>query len=77
MLIHITVKSFATLSKYTPDSSDKYPVEKGSTVKDLIKQLKVPEKDVRLIFVNNKKGTLTAVLNDNDRVGLFPPIGGG
>ncbi|MDM8537025.1 MoaD/ThiS family protein [Desulfobacterales bacterium HSG17] len=77
MLINISVKLFATLSKYTPDSSDQFPVEKGITVKDLVKQLKVPEKDVRLIFVNNKKGLMTSVLNNNDRVGLFPPIGGG
>lgn len=77
MLIHISVKLFATLSQYTPDSSDQYPVKAGSTVSDLVKQLNVPEKDVKLIFVNNKKGMLASVLNNNDRVGLFPPIGGG
>lgn len=77
MLIHISVKLFATLSKFTPDSSDRFAVEKGITVKDLVKQLNVPEKEVRLIFVNNKKGTLESVLDNNDRVGLFPPIGGG
>jgi len=77
MFINISVKLFATLSKYTPDASDKYPVKTRSTVNDLVKQLKVPEKDLRLIFINNKKGKLTSILNDNDRVGLFPPIGGG
>ena len=77
MLIHISVKLFATLSKYTPDSSDQFSVKKGSTVGDLVKQLKVPEKDVRLIFINSKKGMLASVIHDNDRVGLFPPIGGG
>jgi molybdopterin converting factor small subunit len=74
---HISVKLFATLSKFTPDSSDNYPVSSGTSVRELLKILGVSEKDAKLIFINNKKGELASSLKDGDRVGIFPPIGGG
>ena len=74
---HISVKLFATLSKFTPDSSDHYPIRQGTTVRDLLKILGVVEKDAKLIFINNKKGEIVSSLKDGDRIGIFPPIGGG
>jgi len=77
MIVHVTLKLFATLSRFTPDSGDRYPIAPGTTVKHLLEKLGVPEDDVRLIFINGIKGHLTSTLADGDRVGIFPPVGGG
>lgn len=52
-------------------------VPPGTCVMDLVTQLAIPEEDVKLIFINGKKEALSYVLQDNDRVGIFPPVGGG
>ena len=77
MKVHIHLKLYATLSKFTPPFPDAYPVEKGSTIKTLLKQLKIPENKARLIFVNRVKGNPDAILQGGERVGVFPPVGGG
>ncbi|MDH3566113.1 MAG: MoaD/ThiS family protein [Desulfobacteraceae bacterium] len=77
MMVHVTLKLFATLSRFTPDSADRYPIAPGTAVKHLLEELGVPEDDVRLIFINGIKGCLTSTLKDGDRLGIFPPVGGG
>jgi len=49
----------------------------GTCVMDLVTQFGIPEADVKLIFINGKRELLSYVLKDNDRVGIFPPVGGG
>lgn len=77
MKVHIHIKLYATLSRFTPPFPDAYPVEKGSTVKLLLKQLKIPEKNAKLIFVNSVKGNPDSILQGGESVGVFPPVGGG
>ena len=31
----------------------------------------------KLIFINSKKGALSSTLQGGERIGIFPPIGGG
>jgi len=73
----ITLKPFAALGKFTPDSADKYPVEPGTSVRDLIAGLKIPEEKAKLIFIDGVKGELDSTLNGGERIGIFPPVGGG
>lgn len=73
----IDIKLFASLSKKTPEPSERYPIEPGMTVRELIDRLEVPENEAKLIFINGRKGELTSVLKNGDRVGIFPPVGGG
>jgi molybdopterin converting factor small subunit len=73
----IKLKLFATLSKFSPNISDPYPIPSGSTVGELTDQLKMPRDQVKLIFINGVKRSLATPLQDGDRVGLFPPVGGG
>lgn len=73
----ISLRLFATLSKRMPEDADRYPITQGTTVRDIVKRLKIKEDEARLIFVNNRKALLTSVLNDGDRLGIFPPVGGG
>lgn len=73
----IEIKCFATLAKYLPDNGDDYPVDSGETVLSLIRKLGIPEKDVTIVFVNNLRSPVETPVADGDRVGLFPPVGGG
>jgi len=73
----IELKCFATLAKFLPENGDDYPVESGETVRSLVNKLGMPEKDVTLIFINAVRSNLDSEVNDGDRVGLFPPVGGG
>jgi len=73
----IELKLFATLAKYLPENSDDFPIEEGETIKSLINRLGVPEKDVTLMFINAVRSSHDSKIADKDRVGLFPPVGGG
>lgn len=77
MTAHITIRLFATLNKFTPASADDYPARSEMTVRDLLDELNIPETEAKLIFINSMKCDMTSVLKDGDRVGIFPPLGGG
>lgn len=73
----IEIKCFATLANFLPANGSDYPVESGDTVLSIIHKLGIPEKDVTIAFVNNLRSTFDTPVKDGDRVGLFPPVGGG
>lgn len=73
----ITLKLFATLGEHTPKNADCYPVSPGTTVEALLEELGVPLKKVRLIFIDSVRKSLDTPLNGGERVGVFPPVGGG
>jgi molybdopterin converting factor small subunit len=77
MTAHITLKLFATLRQFMPDTPDNYAIEPGIQIRDLLKQLRVSEDAIKLIFIDGKKGDLTSPLQGGERVGIFPPVGGG
>ena len=77
MTAYIEIKLFATLAKFLPASADRYEIQPNMTVRDLLNQLDVPEEKARLIFINGVKANLAAPLKGGDRVGIFPPVGGG
>ncbi len=77
----IEIRMFATLSCYNShnriDEKQCIDVQTGITVKNLIEILEIPVNDIKLIFVNGRHSDIQKVLLKDDRVGLFPPIGGG
>lgn len=75
--MQITVKAFATLYKFMPPDADKHPVTDGLTAGQLAEQLGIPAEDLHLIFVNSTRVEPDHVLQDGDRVGFFPAVGGG
>ena len=77
MSISITLKLFATLRPYAPAQADRYAIAPGTTVADVIRDLKIPAKDAKLIFINNIRKGLDTPLQEGDRLGIFPPVGGG
>lgn len=75
--MQIQLKLFATLRALTPDNADTYPIAPGTTVGDIVIQLEIPAKDAKLIFINGVRKPLDTPLADGDRLGIFPPVGGG
>ena len=73
----IDLRLFATLKQFEPPSSHALQIKKGTSVRALVAQLGIPEIKAKLIFINGVKGDLDSILKDGDRVGIFPPVGGG
>jgi len=75
------VKLFATLVVYVPSAkpgvSFEIELPNGSSLSDLMNRLNLPQREAQLIFVNGRMQPLDYQLQDNDEVGIFPPIGGG
>ena len=71
----------ATLRQYIHDY-DPYqgvwlPVPPGTTVSQVIRELGLPAQEVTLIMVDGRRQEADFQLQGNERLGLFPPIGGG
>lgn len=79
-MMRIHVKCFATLSKYQP-APPELELPEGATIADVLAALGLSKgdgsKQVRLIFCNNAHVGLERPLQDGDKVGLFPAVGGG
>ncbi|MFH2091266.1 MAG: MoaD/ThiS family protein [Pseudomonadota bacterium] len=76
-MIKIELKLFVTLSRFLPQTAQAYEIADGKTVEELITDLGIPPDLVKLIFVNGRRQESNYVLQAGDRVGLFPPVGGG
>ncbi len=77
----IEVNLYATLKRYTKKESESnssaIDVEDGICVKDVIRKLQIQDDLVKLIFINGVHAKRDTILKDGDRLGLFPPVGGG
>ena len=74
---HIQIKLFANLNRLMPTSPNSFPISPPVTVAQVLLQLKVPLSQAKLIFVNSQRAELSTTLKDGDRLGVFPPVGGG
>lgn len=73
----IELKCYATLAPLSPGNADAFPISPGETVLDLVTRLSFPLEEVKIVFVNGMAVELDKELADGDRVGIFPPVGGG
>ena len=73
----IDLRLFATLANKIPQNAAHYPIDPGMPVEALLAQLKIPLSEAKLIFINGIKRDLQTLLQGGERVGIFPPVGGG
>jgi len=74
----VHLKLFATLGKFLPEGGERHvQIQPGATVSNLLSQLSIPESDAKLIFINGRRANLETVLKGGERLGIFPPVGGG
>jgi len=80
-IMEIKLNLFATLARYMPNkakgNSCIVEVGEGTRVEDLLRALKIPANEIKLVFLNGVHARGDEILKDGDRVGIFPPIGGG
>lgn len=74
---HIDLRLFATLHHLTPENAATFTIRPGMTIGELIRNLDIPESEVKVVFVNSRRREFDFTLNPGDRVGIFPPVGGG
>ncbi len=75
----VEIKCFSTLADgdrcdYTDAKS--YDLADNQTVGDLAEKVGIAKDDIKVAFVNNRRVNVDTVLNDGDRVGLAPAVGG-
>lgn len=77
MVIH--VESHADMSKYTAHLGPKgdLDVPEGSTVKDVLAMLQVPQDQKTIVIVNGRGRSLDHTLQSGDKMVFFPPLEGG
>jgi hypothetical protein len=65
------------VSGYNPYEGITLEVPPGTPPSQIISQLGLPPEEVTLIMVDGRRQQPDFPLQGNERVGLFPPIGGG
>ena len=79
--MQLEIRLYATLRQYAPPEANAgvflLDLPAGKTVNDLAEMIGIHPEKVHMRMVNGVGVTGSHVLNDRDRVGLFPPVGGG
>lgn len=77
-MIEIELRLYAALRRYRPgmpiNAGEQVLLPADSTVQGLIRALGIPFREVQTVFVNRRVISPEAVLQDGDRVDLFPAI---
>jgi molybdopterin converting factor small subunit len=78
----VKVKVFANLKNYAraeglPGTPFELDLPGGSTLLDVVNELKIPVEEVKITFINGIAQALEHPLSPGDDIGIFPPIGGG
>ncbi len=80
-MITVEVRLFASLRKYRPDLGigERFIITLDDNAKlgNLLDELKISKEETKAVFVNGKWEEENYPLRDRDRIGIFPPIGGG
>jgi sulfur-carrier protein len=79
--MRIQLKLYGTLRRLSPGGKAGAPLEldlpDGATIQELIDLLEIPDEETKVSFVNNLVRDKDYRLEDGDKVGIFPPVGGG
>ena len=75
--VTIDLRLFATLAAHMPPDASHFAIPAGTTVGQLIARMQIPRSEAKLIFVNGIRRELDTPLQGGERVGIFPPVGGG
>jgi molybdopterin synthase sulfur carrier subunit len=75
IFLNATLRQY--LPGYDPHRGVSLEVPPGTVVSQVIAQLGLPPQEITLIMVDGRRREADFVLQGNERLGLFPPIGGG
>ena len=77
MQTRIRLNLYATLKTFMPAGGEECLIDPGTSVHELLARLEIPVEKAKLIFVDGVKVDLSTPLQGGERVGIFPPVGGG
>jgi molybdopterin synthase sulfur carrier subunit len=76
-MMQITVKLNASLRQYVKfvsnDGTLLLEMEENATAREIVQKLAIPLEKVKMILLNGKGVGLDTILNEGDRIALFPP----
>ena len=79
--MQVEVRLYATLREFAPEDANEsvflLTLPENATLGFLLTAIGIEAKKVHMRIVNGIMSTDERVLKENDRVGLFPPVGGG
>ena len=75
ILLSSTLRTY--LSDYDTLKGIDFVVDGEITVAELCRRFNIPADKVKIVMVNGRSVSLDYVLKGDERVGLFPPVGGG
>lgn len=78
--MRVELELFATFAAFLPPGQRgplALEVTPGTSVRDLLGVLGIPEAMPRIVLVNGRDATLETRLAEGDRLSLFPPLAGG
>lgn len=77
----VEVNLYSILAACLPEGSSRHSrvmdFPEGTTLADIVEQLKVPVDDIKIMFINGIHAKGPEILKEGDRVGIFPPVAGG
>ena len=80
-MIKIELRVFGDLRSYREGmeigESQTLRCKDGSTVKDILSRLGIPENEAKIILVNGRAKEIDDKFNDGDRLAIFPVVAGG
>jgi len=62
---------------YNPSEGAEFSMNRKTTVSELCKLMNIPMAKIKIVMVNGKSEPFDYKLQGDERVGLFPPVGGG
>jgi len=75
------VRLYGALRKYHPGKAIGeavvLPIPEGTPLSALLKQISVPEEEIKLTFVNRQQKDNGYLLKDGDQIAIFPMVAGG
>jgi len=74
--VQIKVKLFATLRE-NREKEMMMDIAPGTTAKEIVDRLNILKEEAAIIMINGRHANPDQVLEDQDTVSIFPPIGGG
>jgi len=73
----VTVRLFASLRKYSPETFDRgtgtMDITEGAPIEDIITALDIPPDRVKMIMKNGIVASRKDTVAPDDRIALFPP----
>ncbi len=80
-MIEIELRVFGELRRYRKGMAigegQALRCDDGSTVKDILSQLGIPETDAKIVLINGRAKKIDDELNAGDRLAIFPAVAGG